>query len=177
MEGNALIEISIANNTERGKIYKLRHDVYASELGQHPLNDESTIQDRLDDFNVYIVARIKSEIIGFISVTPPIQNNFSIDKYFDRKDIPFEIDATTFEMRILTVIQPHRGKPVAAALMWAAFRWIQSQGGTRIIAIGRSEVLDMYLKLGFHATGNKVNAGSVTYTLIHRETDALKTFL
>jgi histidinol-phosphate/aromatic aminotransferase/cobyric acid decarboxylase-like protein/GNAT superfamily N-acetyltransferase len=177
MKSNSLIEISIADNTERNEIYKIRHDVYASELRQHPLNDEATIQDKLDYFNVYVVAKIKGEIIGFISVTPPAENSFSIDKYFTREEIPFEIDANTFEMRILTVLQPHRGKPVAAALMWAAFRWIQSLGGTRIMAIGRSEVLDMYLKLGFHATSHKVNAGSVTYTLIHRESDALDTFL
>lgn len=177
MNSNSLVEISIATNTDRTIIYKLRHDVYASELMQHRPNNESIIQDKLDDFNVYIVAKINSEIIGFVSVTPPVNNNFSIDKYFTRQEIPFEIDALTFEMRILTVLLPHRGKPVAVALMWAAFRWIQSFGGTRIMAIGRAEVLNMYLKLGFHATSNKVNAGSVTYTLIHSELDALSTFI
>lgn len=177
MKSNSEIEISIAGHTDREQIYKVRHDVYASELKQHPINDVSFIQDKLDRFNVYIVAKINSEIAGFISVTPPVENNFSIDKYFPRHDIPFEIDANTFEMRILTVLKPHRGKPIAVALMWAAFRWIQSLGGTRIIAIGRSEVLDMYLKLGFNATSNKVNAGSVTYTLIHSEIDELSAFL
>jgi ribosomal protein S18 acetylase RimI-like enzyme len=139
---NNLIEISLATSVDRNKIYQIRHEVYASELKQHPLNEAKMFQDKLDDFNLYIVAKINTEIAGFISVTPPNKNDYSIDKYLTRKEIPFTVDSGTFEMRILTVLKAYRGKSIAVALMWAAFRLIQSHGALNIMAIGRSEVLD-----------------------------------
>jgi GNAT superfamily N-acetyltransferase len=144
---------------------------------QHPHNEAKMFQDKLDDFNIYITAKINDEIAGFISVTPPDKNDYSIDKYFTRKEIPFMVNAGTFEMRILTVLKPYRGRSIAVALMWAAFRWIQSHRGVNIMAIGRSEVLDMYLKLGFKATNKEVKAGEVTFTLIHGKVEALNTFI
>lgn len=174
---NHQIEISLATSDDRNIIYHLRYQVYSSELMQHPPNQASIIKDSLDDFNEYIVAKINTEIVGFISITPPDKNSYSIDKYFSREKIPFEMDAATFEMRILTVLEPYRGKPIAAALMWAAFRWIQTFGGEKIVAIGRSEVLDMYLKLGFKSTGIKINVGKVAFTLIHAKVEELNTFI
>jgi hypothetical protein len=35
---------------DREEIYKLRHDVYACELEQHPLNRDGAITDLVDDF-------------------------------------------------------------------------------------------------------------------------------
>jgi len=177
MKKNSLIEISLATKIDRNKIYKLRHAIYVSELRQHQPNEALILQDDLDFFNLYFVAKIDGEIVGFISVTPPDKNKYSIDKYFTRNEMPFMVDAATFEMRILTVLKEQRGKPIALALMWAAFRWIQSLGGVNIVAIGRFEVLDLYLKLGFTATKKEVNVGSVKFTLIHGRVEELNTFL
>ena len=177
MNKNSLIEISLATSNDRNTIYKLRHEVYASELMQHSHNEALRLQDKLDEHNVYITAKINSEIIGFISVTLPDKNDYSIDKYLSRAEIPFEIDTRTFEMRILTVLKAYRGKPVALVLMWAAFRLIQSLGGENIMAIGRSEVLEMYKKLGFKATNKEVKAGKVSFTLIHGKIEELNAFI
>jgi histidinol-phosphate/aromatic aminotransferase/cobyric acid decarboxylase-like protein/GNAT superfamily N-acetyltransferase len=177
MKKNNLIEISLATAADRRTIYNLRYEVYASELMQHSQNESKLLQDKLDDFNVYIIAKINGEIAGFISVTPPDKNNYSIDKYFSRKELPFKVDAGTFEMRILTVLEVYRGKAIAVALMWAAFRWIQSNGGVNIMAIGRSEILDMYLKLGFKAMNKEVQAGEVTFQLIQGEVDSLNSYI
>ena len=177
MNKNPLIEISLATSNDRNTIYKLRHEVYASELMQHSHNEALRLQDKLDEHNVYITAKINSEIIGFISVTLPDKNDYSIDKYLSRAEIPFEINTRTFEMRILTVLKAYRGKPIALALMWAAFRLIQSLGGENIMAIGRSEVLEMYKKLGFKATKKEVKAGKVSFTLIHGKIEELSAFI
>lgn len=173
---NSLIEILLATSADRDIIYQLRYQVYSTELMQHPSNKASILNDSLDEFNIYIVAKINSEIVGFICITPPDKNSYSIDKYFTRAEVPFEVDTATFEMRILTVLKPHRGKPIAVVLMWAAFRWIQSFGGKNIIAIGRAEVLGMYLKLGFKSTNNKINVGKVMFTLIHAKVEELNAF-
>lgn len=177
LKDNSRFEISLATSTDRDIIYRLRHAVYATELMQHPSSNAAAIKDELDNFNVYIVAKINTEIAGFISITPPHKNQYSIDKYLTRQEIPFAIDAHTYEMRILTVLKAHRGKPIAVALMWAAFRWIQSFSGVTIMAIGRSEVLTMYKKLGFKSTNIDIKAGNVTFTLIHANVNELNNFL
>ena len=160
------IKISIATNSDREVIYKIRHNVFASELGQHIENEKGTITDQLDNFNTYITAKINLEIIGFISITSPGRGIYSIDKYIKRSELPFKVDKGLYEMRILTVLKEHRNTPAALLLMWAAFRWIDAHKGSNIIAIGRVEILELYLKLGFQAMNHKIQSGSVTFELL-----------
>ena len=63
MVKNNLIEISLATTVDRNKIYQLRYQVYASELMQHPTNEAMMFEDKLDQFNVYIIAKINAEIV------------------------------------------------------------------------------------------------------------------
>ena len=44
----AAIRIALATESEREVLYRLRHEVYARELGQHPLNSEGRLRDALD---------------------------------------------------------------------------------------------------------------------------------
>ena len=59
--------IRLAGPRDREEIYRLRHEVYAHELGQHSPNAGGRLSDPLDDFNVYIVAGYDDEIAGFIT--------------------------------------------------------------------------------------------------------------
>ena len=161
------IQIDIANPQDRKRIYKIRHDVFALELGQHPENEDGYLSDHLDAKNIYFVAKIEKQIIGFICITPPSIGTYSIDKYLSRDQLPFEINDSLYEMRILTVIDAYRKSAAALLLMWAAYRWIDTHGGTNIMAIGKLEVLDLYLKLGFEATDLTVTSGDVNFQLIH----------
>ena len=43
------IEVSLATPEDRPEIYAIRHQVYARELGQHPVNAAGMLQDPLDD--------------------------------------------------------------------------------------------------------------------------------
>src|SRR5207237_925965 len=83
-----------------------------------------------------------SEIVGFVSITPP-GRTYSVDKYIEREELPFVVDDRLFEVRLLTVLKPHRRTELATLLMYAAFRWIESHGGTRIVGIGRREIMPM----------------------------------
>jgi histidinol-phosphate/aromatic aminotransferase/cobyric acid decarboxylase-like protein len=103
---------------------------------------------------------------GFISITPPSAGLYSIDKYLRRDQIPFALDDRTYEIRILTVVPEHRGGIAAALLMYAALRWVEAHGGVRIIAIGRREVRDIYLKAGLHPYGDEFRSGSVDFVLM-----------
>ncbi|MBI3876821.1 MAG: histidinol-phosphate aminotransferase family protein [Verrucomicrobia bacterium] len=123
---------------------------------------------------MFLIARAGCEIAGFISITPPGAPAFSMDKYVPRERLPFAFDGGLYEVRLLTVVQPHRGRELAALLMYAAFRWVESHGGTRIMAIGRREVLDMYLRGGLDPVGIAVQSGAVHYEALHATVGAMR---
>ncbi len=168
------VTIAVASDVDRERIYQLRHDVYAAELRQHTTNRDHALRDPLDAGNVYIVAKSAGEIAGFVSITLPTQTTYSFDKYFSRALLPCAVDDDLFEVRLLTVVKPHRGRELATLLMYAAFRWVESHGGKHIVAIGRREILEMYLKLGLKRLGHSASCGAVSYELLHAEVSALR---
>ena len=161
-----LISLSVADERDRERIYAIRHQVYARELRQHAENDEGRLTDALDAVNVFLVAKVGGDIAGFVSITPPNEVGYSIDKYFARVDLPLVFDQGLYEVRLLTVLSARRASRVAALLMYGAFRYIESRGGRAIVGIGRREVLDMYVRVGFQTLGHRVTSGSVTYELM-----------
>ncbi len=160
------IVVRLATETDRAQIYRLRHDIYACELGQHAVNGDGRLSDALDEFNVYLVAACAGDIAGFISITPPENGRFSVDKYVRRGDFAPLRDGRFHEVRLLTVTPNHRGREIAFALMYAAFRWVDAHNGDRIVAIGRREILDLYLHVGLERLGCEMRAGAVTYELL-----------
>ena len=52
-----------------------------------------------------------------------------------------------------TSITP-RGTPMAAALMYAAMRYVQWNGGLHVVGIGRDAVMGMYERAGMTASGS-----------------------
>jgi histidinol-phosphate/aromatic aminotransferase/cobyric acid decarboxylase-like protein/GNAT superfamily N-acetyltransferase len=181
---NRLITVAVASDTDRRRIYRARYEIYGRELGQHPANESGELRDPLDSFNVYLVTRVGGELAGFISITPPTDSAYSIDKYFARESLPFAFDEQLYEVRLLTVLPEYRGSELATLLMYAAFRWIESHGGTRVAAIGREELLDLYERCGLERTGMKARCGAVQFELLHatvatlrRRADALTNLL
>src|SRR3974390_2695457 len=96
--------VALASDREREEIYRIRHEVYARELGQHPANAATRLRDPLDEGNLYIVAKVAGQMAGFISGTPPQHGRYSVDKYFDRESLPFAVDEGLYEVRLLTVL-------------------------------------------------------------------------
>jgi hypothetical protein len=170
------LRIALANAADRDRIYGLRHEVFARELAQHAENSDRRLTDALDEYNVYITASLNGDIAGFISITPP-GSSYSIDKYLSRDELPFQVDDRLHELRLLAVIPPHRGSRVLPSLIYAAFRWVEAQGGSRIIAIGRREILDIYLKVGLQSLGRQIKSGAVTFELITATTSEVNEYL
>ena len=170
----AQLELLSATALEREDIYCIRHDVYARELGQHPVNGAGRLRDALDDHNHYVVAKINGVVVGFISITPPTAPSYSMDKYVARELLPFAFDDGLYELRLLTVTKSARNTEVATLLMHAALRWVDSHGGTRIMAIGRQEILDMYLRAGLESVGIEIRSGAVTYQALHASMDVMR---
>lgn len=168
------VTIRIVNGNDRALISRLRHEVYARELRQHPPNLNGKLGDAVDGFNSFIVASLGDEIAGFISVTPPSSGGYSIDKYFRREEFPELLNDKLYEVRLLTVLNPHRGRELAFLLMYAAFRWVEARGGERFVAIGRREVVDMYLRVGLEPLGREICSGAVTYDLLSASAKQLR---
>src|SRR5258705_1643968 len=58
--------------------------------------------------------------------------------------------------------------------MYGAFRWVESHGGAQIVAFGRREILDLYLRTGLERVGFSARSGAVTYDLLHASTNAIR---
>ncbi len=169
------VRLALADGGEREAIYRMRHAVYAAELGQHALTAEERLSDPLDDYNEYVVAAENGEIAGFVSLTPPGRDRYSVDKYFSRDEIPFPFDDGLWEVRLLTVPPRSRGRALAFLLMYAAFRLAESRGGTRVVAIGRRELLGFYRKAGLRPLGPRAQSGQVVYELMTATMARLRT--
>ena len=166
--------VALAGDLEREDIYRIRHEVYARELGQHPANAETRLRDPLDEGNLYIVAKVAGQMAGFISVTPPRHGRYSVDKYFARESLPFAVDEGLYEVRLLTVLPAYRGSELAVLLTYAAFRWVESHGGSHLVAIGRREILDFYVRIGLKQAGQFTRCGRVTYDLLHATVEEVR---
>lgn len=147
-------------------IYRIRHRVYAQELHQHHENSAGLLSDALDQVNTYVVAKQDATVLGFVAITPPNPQGYSVDKYFARTDVPFAFDDGLYEVRLLTVVDAHRRTMLAALLMYAALRYAECRGARVIAGIGRREVLDIYKRAGLCPHGLQVKAGAVTYELM-----------
>ena len=163
--------ISEATLSDRPAIYRMRHDVYAHELGQHKPTSERLLSDSLDAFNHYITAYMADELVGFISITPPGFGKYSIDKYVARDAVSVPFDDALYEFRILTVAKHHRSSRLAGTLIYAAFRWIEERLGKHIIAMGRTDILSIYLKWGMQPLNLQIKSGAVSYELLKSTTE------
>src|SRR5882762_1772595 len=92
--------LGLADAEDREEIFRLRHEIYARELGQHAVNQAGALRDALDTVNIYLTARCGPEIAGFVSITPPRAPSFSVDKYFARAGLPFAFDDRLYEVRL-----------------------------------------------------------------------------
>jgi histidinol-phosphate/aromatic aminotransferase/cobyric acid decarboxylase-like protein/N-acyl-L-homoserine lactone synthetase len=163
---DAMTVLTLADARDREEIYRIRHEVYATELGQHPENAAGRLTDSLDAVNTYLVARRAGVLLGFVAVTPPNETGYSLDKYFSRADVPVAFDDGLYEVRLLTVVHLARRSQLAFLLMYGALRFCESRGARTIAAIGRLEVLDVYRRAGLQSLGRRVRAGAVTYELL-----------
>lgn len=174
---NHKLHLSLATNLHRTEINRIRHDVYAKELGQFDTQPNEILTDRPGVESVYVSAFEDGKLVGFVGITPPTSPCYSVDHYLSRSDIPVTFDEHLYEIRALTVIHPVRGSLVAPALMYAAFRWIQTRGGQQLMAIGHRDVVGMYQRLGMKLANQPFQSGHLEYELLTAPTHAVETVL
>ncbi|WP_432061830.1 aminotransferase class I/II-fold pyridoxal phosphate-dependent enzyme [Streptomyces sp. S1] len=160
------LQLRTATPQDHDWIHELRHRVYAEELGQHLVDPSGRLSDGLDGDNVYLVAARGETRIGFVSLTPPWVGRYSLDKYLTREELPVLTEEAPFEIRVLTVEERWRSTAAAPLLMYAALRWVASRGGRRVVAMGRTELLDMYLAAGLRPVGRTIRSGAVSFEVL-----------
>ncbi|WP_033343134.1 histidinol-phosphate aminotransferase family protein [Catenuloplanes japonicus] len=164
---NQRVELREGVPGDREWIYRLRHRVYGAELGQHETNAAGELRDALDALGlVYLVAVRGGVPAGFVSITPPWVGRWSLDKYVTRAELPVLDEHDTFEVRLLTVTPEERGTSIAALLMYAATRWVESRGARRVVGMGRTGLTAMYRSIGLHPVGRRVRSGRVDYEIM-----------
>ncbi len=171
------IQLSLAIGSNRIDMDRIRHEIYATELGQFKLRPDGILPDRPEVESIYITAFEEGRLVGFVGITPPDSPRYSIDHYLPRNDIPFSFGEHLYEIRALTVVDSARRSLVAPALMYAAFRWVQAHGGTQLMAIGHRKVVDMYLRMGMQRVGRSFRCGPLEYELLAASVDAIDTEL
>ena len=84
-----MVSVRLGTSADQDWIFRLRHEVYAEELGQHAVSPAGQLRDALDDRGVvYLVATWGEAPVGFVSITPPWVGRWSLDKYLSREDLP-----------------------------------------------------------------------------------------
>ncbi len=164
----------LATSPDREQIYRIRHAVYADELGQHASNAEGALRDPLDAENDYLVVLEHDKVAAFIAITPPAASRFSIDKYFPRADLQVQFHDALYELRLLTVLPEYRHSAVLPLLVRATFGYLHARGATEAIAIGRSDILRMYESIGFKRLGLTTRSGRVSYELMRIDEDGFR---
>ena len=154
------------------QISSIRHDVYADELQQYEPNTERQMQDPGKHF---IACVEDGQLMGYISLNPPSKQPFRLTTYFSEEDLSKSVFAlcedpssTTFEVRALTVSSTHRGTNLSFHLMRHALEFVVEHGGTDIVAMGHTDVLELYEKNGmtvFRDVG--VQHGQTVYCPMH----------
>jgi histidinol-phosphate/aromatic aminotransferase/cobyric acid decarboxylase-like protein/predicted GNAT family N-acyltransferase len=163
---SATLTIRMATQDDRHAIYRLRYDVYASELAQYPTNEQQQLPDPDGSENLYIIAQVGDALAGFISVTPPTASRLFIERYLDLGTAAELRAERPFEVRALTVHKDFRSTGVACLLMYALLRWLTDQHAAAVVAMGREEVQHMYARLGLKPTGHQIIAGNQKYAVM-----------
>ena len=88
-------------------IERVRHDVYAEELGQYPTTSDGRLPEPGSHF---IVARDGDAVVGYVAVTPPSEP-LRLEKFVPAEDYArcrahLGEDAVAYEIRALTVTKP-----------------------------------------------------------------------
>lgn len=158
--------VKLATPSDLPSIFRLRHQVYADELGQHATNSDGYLRDAIDEHNLYLTVKKGNRLVGFISITPTGAPKFAIEKYLDRNEYSQFDWQSICELRLLTVCPTERRGPVASILIYSAARWLQEHGATLCIGMGRREIMKLYQRLGFSDLGTEIKSGQVEYRLM-----------
>ena len=146
------------------QVFRLNHDVFASELAQHQSDGSGLLVDKFHDKNTYFLALHQGQVIGMLAVhdQPP----FSVaGKLQDPESVLVSLGRLV-EVRLLAVEPAHRNGRVMAGLLLQLYR--HARPGDRdlydsIVISGHAAKATIYHELGFKDLGPAVASGEAIY--------------
>lgn len=156
------LKVTIATAGEMRHLWKLNHDVYCEELSQHVTDPSGERIDRLHGNATYFIARIESDVVGMLSVTPPGAGAISTLKRMGwLPEVHEHLDSTT-EVRLLAVAKTHRGRGIYDHLIFALMQFCAEQQIHRIIISAVVQQVKLYELMGFQAIAPPVSENRCT---------------
>jgi histidinol-phosphate/aromatic aminotransferase/cobyric acid decarboxylase-like protein/ribosomal protein S18 acetylase RimI-like enzyme len=148
--------------TDLDAVARLRHAVYAEELGQYDVRSDGRLPDFPDPDRVLIGAFAAEYLAGYVGVTMP-GGKYSLESHGFSSP-----PHGAYELRALCVDSKFRNAGVATALMHAALRFAKSSGGedVEIVAMAREELVDVYERRGMETTGEDACVRAVRYLAV-----------
>jgi len=160
------VRVAIASPEQRVAIMRICADVYAAANTARSPATPWDLAPVLDQQSVYLIATRAQQLLGFIGITPPTSPRYALETYLPRDQLPIPLDAHVYELRLLTVDRAHRRSRLAALLMYAAFRWVEAQGGTRIVAVSQPDNLTLFQHVGLRPVGPAVQTDTGEYLIL-----------
>lgn len=143
---------------EFDQLFRLNHATFAGELEQYPALESGRLVDKFHDKNLYIIALVKSEVVGMISLhtEPP----YSVSAKLADPSV-LDIHGRLAEIRLLAVDPAHRNGVVMAGLMLSAYE--HTLDCDTIVISGHVDQRGVYHQLGFKDLGPPVLSGQASY--------------
>jgi hypothetical protein len=146
---------------EYDAIRRLNHITFAEELGQHELQQDGVLVDRFEEKSRYAIAIADGEVVGMIAVhsQPP----WSIEKRLPSPQILNALPERKLEVRLLAVHPSHRTTMVLAGLLTTVIDYVFTERFAALLISGVTDRVSLYERLGFHAVGEPVPDGCVSF--------------
>lgn len=146
--------------SELRQIHALNHRTFAEEIAQHEADASGLLVDKLDSQNHYFIALREDVVVGMISAHSGPEFSVSRRLPGDVSICSFE---RPFEARLLAIELGERNRTVLSGLLWQAYDFAVSSGGTHLLISAITEREAMYRRLGFTPLGAAVPEGSASF--------------
>jgi predicted GNAT family N-acyltransferase len=145
------------------KIFAFNHQIFASEIGQHPESNSLKLIDAFHSQNEYFIAEKNDSMVGMICLTSPNQGRFSVDSKMDPTLLSQDIRSKSIEVRLLAVLGQYRGTSLAIRLMVFAAEKAISRGFSFGLISAIHTQVPLYKKFGFSALAPSVKIRDVSF--------------
>ncbi|CAH0345831.1 aminotransferase class V-fold PLP-dependent enzyme [Bacillus sp. CECT 9360] len=161
MESLDLIYKIASERDEFEQIHKLNYQTFVEEIQQHNRNEQSSLVDRFDHENTYIIAKKQDEVVGMISVRA--KRPFSLDEKINNLDDFLPDGAVPCEVRLLSVKKEFRKSYVFYKLVELLVSYCLEQKYNMAVISGVDRQIKLYKRIGFQPFGSLIGQGDAKF--------------
>jgi GNAT superfamily N-acetyltransferase len=143
------IDVQVATDRDMEDLWKLNHEVYCRELGQHRLETSGRRIDKMYSTAIYFAARADGIFAGMLSATPPGSGSISTLKRIPHENGVHREALLTTEVRLLAVARKFRGRGVYDHLIFALMKYCSENSIHRILISAVERQVRLYELMGF----------------------------